>query len=199
MHQLSHLLRHRRRARLTAALVLCTSVALILGGCSSEDDSSDSANTTTAPTGDASGNGSGDPEPSATSVDPCSLLTVGDLQAATGIDFGEGTINDTMTNDASAVCDWTSSGDEFATAQVIVVQGGAENLDSQRDSANEVSATSDVEVTGADSAYRTEEGSIVGMAIGDDFVQVSYIPSGPGDVGDATLQLAETAAANYGS
>lgn len=199
MRQLSRSPRRHRRARLTAALGLCASVMLIIGGCSSDDDSSGSSNATTAPTGDATDNGSGDSGASGESVDPCSLLTVEDLQVATGVDFGEGAVNDAMTNDTNAVCDWASSGDEFATAQVIIVRGGAENLDSQKEGADEVSPTSEVEVQGADQAYRTEEGSIVGMAIGDDFVQVSYIPSGPGDVGDATLQLAETAAANFGA
>jgi hypothetical protein len=51
-------------------------------------------------------------------------------------------------------------------------------------------------VPGADQAYQTPEGSIVAMEVGDLFVQVAYIPSSPGNVNDATLQLAQIAVTN---
>ncbi|MGA7271255.1 MAG: DUF3558 family protein [Acidimicrobiia bacterium] len=127
-------------------------------------------------------------------IDPCSLLTSEEISAATGVEFGEGTINQTMTNDGQAVCDWLSSGSEFATAQVLTVNGDV--FDSNMSSAEEVFglAAEPVDVPGSDRTYATAEGSIVAMQIGNTFVQVAYLPPGPGEVLDSTLQLAKLAA-----
>jgi hypothetical protein len=127
-------------------------------------------------------------------IDPCSLLTTAEITAATGVEFGEGAINDAMTNEDQAVCDWISTGSEFATAQVLIVNSDV--FDSNMSSAEEVFGltTEPVDVPGSDRTYATAEGSVVAMQIGGVFVQVAYIPSGPGDVLDATLELATIAA-----
>jgi hypothetical protein len=127
-------------------------------------------------------------------IDPCGLLTSGDITAATGVEFGDGTINETMTRDGQTVCDWISTGSEFAIAQVLIVDSDV--FDSNKSSAEEVFglATDPVAVPGADRTYATAEGSIVAMDIGGIFLQVSYIPSAPGNVADATLELAAIAA-----
>jgi hypothetical protein len=47
-------------------------------------------------------------------------------------------------------------------------------------------------------AYATAEGSIIGMQVEGGYLQVSYIPTGPGTVLEETTQLATLAAANLG-
>lgn len=129
-------------------------------------------------------------------IDPCALLTAAEVTAATGVDFGEGTFNDDLSGDAQAVCDWLSTGSEFATAQVLILDAGPDAFDSNMASAEDIFGltTDPVDVSGADRSYATAEGSIVAMDIGGLFVQVSYIPSGPGNVLDTTLGLATLAA-----
>lgn len=131
-------------------------------------------------------------EPTADVPDPCSLLSTADLAEATGLSFGEGVYNENLSGDGRAICDWISE-DPFANAQTLVFVNG--DYEGNRASAAEVSGEPlEVEVTGATRAYQTPEGSIVAMEIGDLFVQVAYIPPGPGSVNAATLTLAEKVA-----
>jgi hypothetical protein len=149
--------------------------------------------TTLAPETTAAETSSG-AEPSGLSIDPCGLLTSAEITAATGTEFGEGTLNEAMTGEMQAVCDWLSTGSEFATAQVLVVNSDV--FDSNQSSAEEVFGltTDPADVPGADRTYATAEGSIVAMDIGGIFLQVSYISAGTGNVLDATLELAAIAA-----
>jgi len=130
------------------------------------------------------------------SVDPCALLTAADITAATGVEFGEGTTNAAVAAPERAACDWISTGSEFATAQVFIVDAGPGQFEAaMADATDFYGLTTDpVSVPGADNSYATAEGSIVAMDIGGIFLQVSYIPSGPGTVLDETLQLAAIAA-----
>ncbi len=124
--------------------------------------------------------------------DPCALLTTADLAEATGLTFGEGTYNETLSAENRAICDWISD-DPFATAQTLIFANA--DFEGNRASAAEVSGEPlEVQVTGAARAYQTPEGSIVAMEIGEYFVQVAYIPPGPGNVNAATLALAEKVA-----
>jgi hypothetical protein len=192
--------------KLLIVLLLFTAAACSSdSGSSSTPQDAGSAATTAAP---ASGGGTETTQPSGTTVastttaaagsnldiDACALLTAAEISATTGVEFGDGTINETMTRDGQVVCDWLSTGSEFATAQVLVV--GGDVFDSNQSSAEEVFGltTNPVDVPGADRTYATAEGSIVAMDIHGKFVQVAYIPSGPGEVLDTTLALAEIAA-----
>ena len=168
-------------------VIMLVLVAGAVAACSDDSDTSDDvADTTEAASDDAA---SDEDLP-----DPCGLLATDDLNTATGLEFGEGAVNDTMSGPGRAVCDWTSDS-PFATAQTLLFADG--DLEMNRETAAEISGEPlDVEVPGADQAYQTPEGSIVAMAVGDLFVQVSYIPSGPGNVNEVTLQLAETAVGN---
>lgn len=129
-------------------------------------------------------------------IDPCQLLTSAEISATTGIDFGEGTLSDVITGAGQTACDWISTGSEFATAQVLILDAGPGQFDANMAGAEDVFGltTDPVDVPGADRTYATAEGSIVAMDIGGIFVQVAYIPSGPGTVLDETLQLAVIAA-----
>ncbi|MDH3189793.1 MAG: DUF3558 domain-containing protein [Acidimicrobiia bacterium] len=127
-------------------------------------------------------------------IDPCSLLTVDDIEAATGQGFAQGTFNESFLSSDFAICDWVSTGD-FATVQVLV--SSLDSYDSQRASAGGALSVSDISIAGASDAY-VAEGSLIGMRVNGMFVQVSYLPPGPGDVTEATTQLAEVVVANLG-
>jgi hypothetical protein len=182
----------RARVRILIMLVL---LAGALAACSDDSDTSeDAADTTEAGSEDAASEDAGSDGSDEDLPDPCGLLTTDDLNTATGLEFGEGAVNDTMSGPGRAVCDWTSDS-PFATAQTLLFADG--DFEMNRETAAEISGEPlDVDVPGADQAYQTPEGSIVAMTVGDLFVQVSYIPSGPGNVNEVTLQLAETAVGN---
>lgn len=127
--------------------------------------------------------------------DPCALLTSADIEAATGIPFGEGTFNADLSSQTVAVCDWISNGDEFATAQTLIV-AGPEAFDSSKASAADIFTLIDVEIPGAEQAYATEEGSLIAMSLKGYFLQVAFLPSGPGNVLEQTTKLATEAASN---
>jgi len=133
---------------------------------------------------------------SSLSIDPCTLLTAAEITAATGVEFGEGAPNAAIAAPERAACDWISTGAEFATAQVFIVDASPGQFEAaMADAADIFGLTTDpVNVPGADNSYATAEGSIVAMDIGGVFLQVSYIPAGPGTVLDQTLQLAAIAA-----
>jgi len=125
----------------------------------------------------------------------CMLLTPDELEATTGLPFADGTYNADLSSEHQSICDWLSSGDAFATAQVLVSDWPYQP--SKEGSASAFTLV-DVTVPGATQAYATEEGSLVGMEIDGRYVQVAYIPAGPGNVLDATTQLAGIVAGRMG-
>lgn len=159
-------------------------------------DSTTAGPGTTAGAGATSAPATTDASSAAFDIDPCSLLTAGEISAATGIEFGEGAINEAISRGEQSVCDWVSAGSEFATAQVLIVDGGGDQFEGNMSTAEEIFglATEPAAVAGADRTYATAEGSIVAMDIGGTFVQVAYIPAGTENVLDATLELAAIAA-----
>ncbi|MGA7227589.1 MAG: hypothetical protein WBZ40_05565 [Acidimicrobiia bacterium] len=165
-------------------------------------DSTDSTVTTAGQTETQTSNDSPEQTTSTTAdtaaseiPDPCALLTVADLEAATGLTFGEGVFNESLSSDRQSICDWTASGSEFATAQVYLAPDAGGAFDTAKSGASGAFTLVDVDVPGASAAYATEEGSITGMQVPGFFLQVSYIPSGPGTVLDATTELAAKAVA----
>ena len=155
-------------------------VCLTLAGCGGGTDSPAS----TAGGGDGSALG-----------DPCALLTAADFRAASGLPFGEGAFNESFSAPERRICDWTSS-DPYATGQVLIAPGAG--FASSRQDIEEAFDEKVVSlgVPGADDAYATSEGSIVAILVGDSFIQVSYIPPGPGNVTEITQVLAATAVSN---
>jgi hypothetical protein len=122
-------------------------------------------------------------------------LTIDDVMTATGVTFGEGVFNEELSGESQVVCDWIGT-EEFAFVQVLIV--GFNAFDSNRASAEEIMGVTDVEIPGVSAAYATTEGSLIGMSMGSRYLQVSYIPSGPGTVLEQTTQLATIAAAYLG-
>jgi hypothetical protein len=127
--------------------------------------------------------------------DPCSLLTLDDVMTATGVTFDEGMFNEEFSGESQVVCDWIGT-EEFAFVQVLIA--GFNAFDSNRASAEVIIGVTDVEIPGVSAAYATTEGSVIGMSMDSRYLQVSYIPSGPGTVLEQTTQLATIAAANLG-
>jgi hypothetical protein len=156
------------------------------------DDADSTTTSTTAPSEETTIPPAGD---GGDLPDPCSLLTLDDVLTATGVSFGEGVLNEELSGESQVVCDWIGT-EEFAFVQVLIV--GFNAFDSNRVSAEEIMGVTDVEIPGASAAYATTEGSVIGMSMGSRYLQVSYIPSGPGIVLEQTTQLATIAAANLG-
>jgi len=130
--------------------------------------------------------------------DPCSVWTVADVEAATGLAFGEGVYNETLSVGGQDICDWISTGDVLANAQVLVLAPGLDH-DFLR-SGTEVSAgpVTDLDITGAEAAHISGDGRILGIDLGGGVVlQLAYIPPlGVTDTGAQLIQLANAAVAN---
>ena len=191
-------------------LVSIIVAGLLVGACAGESSEStstaassaeattadrDMGTTTTSPSGEdatssASGGAGGD------MPDPCALLTVEEIVSATGVPFDDGIFNEEISSEDQVICDWTGS-EEFALVQVLFqdVDTFAGNRDSAEEFTGEVT---DVEIPGVSAAFATGEGSIIGMQVDRGYLQVSYIPNGPGTVHEETTQLATIAAANLG-
>lgn len=188
-------------------LRLWLTMMLVVTACGGAGGVADTGASTTPPPPDVGGESTVPAEttaPSETGVtsvesppgdapDPCSLLTADDIESATGLQFDEGVFNHDLSSDSQLICDWIGSA-EFATVQTLIVP--MDVYDSQKASASEVFTLVDVDIDGAGDAYATEEGSLIGMRAGGRFLQVSYIPPGPGEVLDVTAALATTAVAN---
>ena len=161
-------------------------------GSSSAGTASESASPSDAATAsDAASADAG----SASLPDPCSLLTAAEISDVTGVTFGEGTYNEQLSAADRRICDWIASGSTFATAQVLITPLTDGGWEAAQSGTGQVSPVHDETVPGADRAFATEEGSIVAMDVHGLFVQVAYIPSGPGTVLTQTLALAAKAAA----
>ena len=166
-----------RRALGSSAIAL----ALALAGCSSSD-----ADPTAPGGGDA---------PAGSLPDPCSFLTAADVEAVSGVPSQEGEYNDITSNATQAVCDYHPVEGVFPLIEVYVAPD-ASSVASQRESAEDMMGASvDVTVPGASNAYTILDGSILGMAVGDYFVQVSYMTSDLDDVTALTIALASEVAA----
>jgi hypothetical protein len=164
-------------------LAVATATCLALAGCSSTEPGA-----TSSLTADVSAAGSG------SLPDPCSLLTPADIADAAGVTMADGVINAELSNDTQSICEWKPEGG-FPFVQVIVV-GGADQVTTQRATAESMmGAGADVTVSGARDAYAVANGTILGMAVGDYFVQVSYMSTGAADASAITSLLAADAAA----
>ena len=121
--------------------------------------------------------------------DPCALLTAEELTELTGVEFGEGTFNEDLSAGGNQICDWVAT-DAFDTVQVLIHPDSAVFEQSRESASGFDMEVADIEVPGADAAYIVE-GGIVATAVGDMFVQVSYLASG--DTADRAVELAELA------
>jgi len=192
--------RFNGRPVVTAMMVV---IVLVAASCGSGDSSTSGSggvagsDPTTTASGDSQGSATTVAGDSSSTKDSkaCELLTVEDLNTITGYEFGDGTVSEGLSTDGRHVCDWITTGSEFATAQTMIVDNqSADDFNTGKAAASDVFTLVDVTIPGADLAYATEEGSLLAMLIGDTFLQVGFIPGGPGSVLDETEQLAALAA-----
>ena len=135
---------------------------------------------------------------SSSTPNPCSLLDQGAIKAATGVAVKKGQIDAELTNDTQSTCAWRPESGDFPVIQVYLSAGG-DQVATQRteaDSGYGVAAV-DVTISGAHDAYAAGNGSLIGMVVGDYFVQVAYITPGTADALDKTTALATKAAAAF--
>lgn len=123
-----------------------------------------------------------------TIADSCEGLTEQEISTATGLAFAPGAPSTIADADFQDACDWVTN-DGMATAQLIIVD--VDVYDQNKASASAVSdTTADIAVPGTDAAYATFDGSIIGMQLGDRFVQMAVIASDGVDRSAAVLELA---------
>ncbi|WP_062531120.1 hypothetical protein [Demequina rhizosphaerae] len=126
---------------------------------------------------------------------PCDLLSATDIEAASGVGFGDGVLVEDDAAEDRASCVWNAADGPLPIVQVVVV-AGADQAGSQRASAEEwMGPSSDVDVAGATDAYEVGDGTILGMQVGDVFVEVSFMSADSDDVTDTTVAIAELAIA----
>ncbi len=176
----------RTTKTVAAYATLALACALTLTGCSNGGATNETATTA------AADSGGGAPD----AGDACALLTGSDVTGVLGVAFDEAKHNDELSGGAQDICEWWASDGSVAFVQVLVLPGAGQ-FATQRGSAAEVMGDlQDVTVPGASSAYAVASGSILGMSMGDTFVQVSNITTSSDDVTDQTVALATIVAGN---
>lgn len=115
----------------------------------------------------------------ATSV--CSLLTVAEIDAATGVAFADGEIGD-----SDEQCIWqNAAGASLPTVSVVVQDTAAAQPEAQRRIAEGYGDLVDVEIPGGTDAYVFLAGQALHMIVGDQFVSLQVAIENP-----PTLDLA---------
>ena len=138
---------------------------------------------------------SAETDPAGARPDPCSLWTAADLESATGLSFLAGEFNTQLSVNGQEICDWFTSGDTIANAQVLVLAPGLDYAFLR--SGTEVAAgpVTDFELPGADAAHISADERIIGADFGGVVVQLAYLPpAGVSGTGDQLRALAEIAA-----
>ena len=182
----------RRRAAIHTLAVTMVACLVALAGCSSSEPESAYTFDVEVPVADDGV----DAEGAGSLPDPCSLLTPAAITASSGIEFADGYFNDDQSTETQSICEWLPTDATFPLVQVYV-SGGAGQISTQRATAESMMGVAvDVTVPGAQDAYAVAKGSILGMAVGDYFVQVSYMTTDGSDVLGITLALATEAAAS---
>jgi len=131
--------------------------------------------------------------------DPCSVWTVADLQAATGLDFGEGVYNDALSVSGQDICDWIITTDDvLANAQVLVLAPGLDHDFLRSGTEASLGPVTDLDIAGTEAAHISADGRVLGIDLGGGVVlQLAYIPNlGVTDTGEQLIQLANAAVAN---
>jgi hypothetical protein len=126
--------------------------------------------------------------------DSCTLLTTSQIKAAANVILSEGSPNTEMSRANQSVCEWRSAGDPAPFVQVLV-SVGADSIAAERASAEaSLGVSEEVGVVGGGSAYTVANGSVLGMRVGDYFVQVTYVTGDSADVRIVTAALAQDVA-----
>ncbi len=187
---LNHRMRHRSGYRLAprcAALLTIALIGTLSLACGNTGEAASGSQSGSQP---QASSGSSTP-----ATDACSLLLPAEIETATGLSWGDGALNESLSAAERSVCDWYTAGAEYASVQVMIVTTTSAFEDNRVSAADVFGLTQgSLAIPGADDAYATSEGSLIGMDIDDSFVQVTFIPPGPGEVLSATLELARLVA-----
>ena len=130
-------------------------------------------------------------------VDPCAIVSVDDIDAATGWRLPPGTRPAETAHprgEVGAVCTWEDT-ELGGVVQLQVHEGRGAQLYAERLADATQSAHRPVRgvvVAGADPAFEVASEGLLGMVVGDDYVQVSIIGGSAGN--DDHTQLAATIA-----
>lgn len=159
-----------------------TSIAVALLGsaaCSSDNESS----------GDSSdGTATSDPNTTATdnstveviedeAADPnlpdaCALVTLTQLEDATGVEFADGVVNEFVDVSSESICDY-SSVEGLELVQILVSSAAPDAIERRASAEIELSTTSNAEVPGANDAYIVNGLGQIGMGANNVFLQIA--------------------------
>lgn len=136
--------------------------------------------------------GSGDSASNENLPDPCTLWATTDLDAITGAVWTQ----QPPPEAGGPICDWTSAAPPGLTKAFVAADTG-DSFDSNRASISNAGVEpTEIEIEGADKAFTTADGGLVGMKVGDWYVQVDFATQPPAAApGSVTQQLATKAAA----
>ncbi|CAN5533256.1 hypothetical protein BH10ACT3_BH10ACT3_08890 [soil metagenome] len=149
------------------AIVSALTFGAVTTGCSSSDDAS-ADGSSAPPNGD---------ETAATAPDPCALLTVEQIDSATGWKLPEGTRPDPKLEGDRAVCNW----EDLQVGGIVQVQidQGAGKAGFDHDKAalarTEFAPPETVKIKGATHAVELADSGILTMLVGDDVVQFTVV------------------------
>ena len=141
--------------------------------------------------------GSDTAAPSATTgTDPCSLLTVDQIEASTGWAVGTGQRPDDSRQDDRAVCNWEDPQGGGAVQVQLLVDVGESAFERDRATAvaDAVAAPDDLVVVGATAAFEMADLGQLTMLVDDDVVQLTVL--GTDLDGDEQRQLADDVVAS---
>ncbi|MGI9578364.1 MAG: hypothetical protein ACR2OH_09210 [Microthrixaceae bacterium] len=105
-------------------------------------------------------------------LDPCALLTVEEINQVTGFDLATGQRPREYESNGQAVCNWEDHRSGLVHLQMH--EGAAdEQFDLVRSDLEEIGEATEVDVPGAQGAFEDASQGLVGMTVGDHFVQVA--------------------------
>lgn len=160
-----------------AALVVATCLPF-LAGCGGDEATGDRATSTS----------------DVVRAGPCGILTADELRHATGLELTAQPVETTTTPNQEVSCVWRSDSPP-ATVEVWISRRG-EDYDRRREAIEETHGdVVDIVVPEAEEAFVADSGSIVGLADGDAYAEITFIYDTE-ELGDRTRQIAGLAAAN---
>jgi Protein of unknown function (DUF3558) len=186
----------RRLLRLLAAGTLCALVVPACSGSASKASAPDSVDKTATSARPEAGR---DQRPD--HIDPCGLLTIKQIRAATGWNLETGRRDAKAPKSAGAVCNWERADGEAGVHLQFHAAGGSVLLGQRRRSLagrGPMRVPHAVSIKGASDAFDIAAEGLLAIRVGDHYIQISVIGGTAGI--DDHLQLgADAAAALTGS
>ena len=162
-----------RAARGAGTMLTAAALAAVLAvsACGGDEPPTPEPDAASSPSGGST------PEPAdvATVPDACTLLAADEIEAVTGTAYDDGVIDEAMTSESQAVCQYDPADGGLSFVLVVVNETGAQ-FALQRESADEGLPTPTEDVQGlGDEAYWSADTGTVATHVGPVFVQVSLL------------------------